>query len=154
MRKSGATLESVPELLATWAGHLGLVVEGKFAPSGDEEAFPNRVAVSGPDAALLAANRGAALDALQFLLHEAQGERDDSKLAYLDVKGSRLFRMQEVMAMGQFAAEKARELGSYTLGALSARERRWVHLVVSREPGLGTESEGTGTFKPVKVFKK
>jgi predicted RNA-binding protein Jag len=62
--------------------------------------------------------------------------------------------MQEVMAMGRFAADKARELGSHTLGALSARERRWVHLVVSREEGLGTESEGTGTFKPVKVFRK
>jgi len=154
MRKSGASLESVPELIASWTAHLGLSVEAKPAPSGDEEAFPNRLAVSGPDASWLAANRGAGLDALQFLVHEAQGERDDHKLAYLDVKGARLFRMQEVMAMGRFAAEKARELGSHTLGALSPRERRWVHLVVSREEGLGTESEGTGTFKPVKVFRK
>ena len=154
MRRSAVSLETVPEVLVRWAGLLGLAVEAKFAPSGDEEAFPNRILLSGPDAALLGANRGAALDALQFLVHEAQGERDDPKLAYLDVKGARLFRMQEVMAMGQFAAEKARELGSHTLGALSPRERRWVHLVVSREAGLGTESEGTGTFKPVRVFRK
>lgn len=154
MRKNGTPLESVPELIARWGGHLGLTLEARFAPSGDEEAFPNRVALSGPDAAFLAANRGQALDAMQFLVHEAQGEREDQKLAYLDVKGARLFRMQEVMAMGQFAAAKARELGSHTLGALSARERRWVHLVVSRETGLGTESEGTGTFKPVRVFRK
>ena len=116
MRKSGASLESMPELIARWVGHLGFTVEAKFAPSGDEEAFPHRVALSGPDA--------------------------------------RLFRMQEVMAMGLYAAEKARELGTHTLGALSARERRWVHLVVSREEGLGTESEGVGTFKPVRVFRK
>lgn len=154
MRKSGASLESLPELITRWSAHLGLAVEAKFSPSGDEEAFPNRLAVSGPDADVYAASRGAALDALQFLVHEAQGEREDAKLAYLDVKGARLFRMQEVMAMGRFAAEKARELGSHTLGALSARERRWVHLVVSREEGLGTESEGTGTFKPVRVFRK
>jgi predicted RNA-binding protein Jag len=154
MRKSGASLESVPELIARWTAHLGLSVEAKPAPSGDEEAFPNRLSVSGPDAGWLAADRGVALDALQFLVHEAQGERDDTKLAYLDVKGARLFRMQEVMAMGRFAADRARELGSHTLGALSARERRWVHLVVSREDGLGTESEGTGTFKPVRVFRK
>lgn len=154
MRKSGVSLESLPELIAGWSAHLGLKVEAKFAPSGDEEAFPNRLVVAGPDADWFAAGRGAALDALQFLVHEAQGERDDHKLAYLDVKGARLFRMQEVMAMGRFAAEKARELGSHTLGALSPRERRWVHLVVSREAGLGTESEGTGTFKPVKVFRK
>ncbi|WP_291272903.1 hypothetical protein [Geothrix sp.] len=154
MRKSGASLESVPELIARWSAHLGLAVEAKAAPSGDEEAFPNRLALSGPDAGRFAAERGVALDALQFLVHEAQGEREDQKLAYLDVKGVRLFRMQEVMAMGRFAADRARELGSHTLGALSARERRWVHLVVSREEGLGTESEGTGTFKPVKVFRK
>ncbi len=154
MRKSGASLEAIPEFIARWGAHLGLAVEAHFAPSGDEEAFPNRVSVSGPDASWLGANRGVGLDALQFLLHEAQGEREDGKLAYLDVKGTRLFRMQEVMAMGRFAAERARELGSHTLGALSARERRWVHLVVSREEGLGTASEGTGTFKPVKVFKK
>lgn len=154
MRKSGVSLEAVPELITRWGGLLGLSLEAKFAPSGDEEAFPNRVAVSGADASHLGANRGAALDALQFLIHEAQGEREDQKLAYLDAKGARLFRMQEVMAMGRFAAEKARELGSHTLGALSARERRWVHLVVSREEGLGTESEGTGTFKPVRVFRK
>ncbi|MDR3683400.1 MAG: hypothetical protein P4L11_06705 [Geothrix sp.] len=154
MRESGVSLETVPELIARWGGLLGLALEARFAPSGDEEAFPNRVAVAGPDASLLGANRGVALDALQFLVHEAQGEREDQKLAYLDVKGARLFRMQEVMAMGQFAAQKARELGSHTLGALSARERRWVHLVVSREAGLGTESEGTGTFKPVRVFRK
>jgi predicted RNA-binding protein Jag len=154
MRKAGASLESVPELIARWGAHLGLTLEARFAPSGDEEAFPNRVAISGPDATHLGANRGLALDALQFLVHEAQGEREDQKLAYLDVKGARLFRMQEVMAMGQFAAQRARELGSHTLAALSARERRWVHLVVSREEGLGTESEGTGTFKPVKVFKR
>ncbi len=154
MRKSGATLESLPELVSRWSGHLGLSVEAKYLPSGDEEAFPNRLVVSGPDADRFAASRGAALDALQFLLHEAQGEREDTKLAYLDVKGARLFRMQEVMAMGRFAADRARELGSHTLGALSPRERRWIHLVVSREAGLGTESEGTGTFKPVKVFRK
>ncbi|WP_306590760.1 hypothetical protein [Geothrix sp. 21YS21S-4] len=154
MRKSGASLESLPDLIARWAAHLGLTVEAKSSPSGDEEAFPNRLAITGPDAGWLAADRGAALDALQFLVHEAQGEREDRKLAYLDVKGARLFRMQEVMAMGRFAADRARELGSHTLGALSARERRWVHLVVSREEGLGTESEGTGVFKPVKVFRK
>lgn len=154
MWKHAASLESVPDLITRWGGQLGLTLEARFAPSGDEEAFPNRVAVSGPDASFLAANRGLALDAMQFLIHEAQGEREDQKQAYLDVKGARLFRMQEVMAMGQFAAQKARELGSHTLGALSPRERRWVHLVVSREQGLGTESEGTGTFKPVKVFRK
>ncbi len=154
MRKQHAGLEAVPELVTRWSAQLGLKVEARYQPSGDEEAFPNRLLVSGPDADWLAASRGQALDALQFLVHEAQGEREDQRLAYLDVKGARLFRMQEVMAMGRLAAERAREVGSHTLGALSPRERRWVHLAVSREEGLATESEGTGTFKPVRVFRR
>jgi predicted RNA-binding protein Jag len=154
MRKSSASLDILPELIARWMGHLDLEVEARFAPSGDEEAFPNRLLIAGKGAEWLGANRGIGLDALQFLVHEAQGEREDQKLAYLDVNGMRLFRMKEVMGMALLAAEKARSLGSHTLGALSARERRWVHLAISRLDGLGTESEGTGTFKPVKVFRK
>lgn len=154
MRRTHASLESVPELVTRWAELLGLTIEARFQPSGDEEAFPNRLLISGRDADWLAANRGQALDALQYLIHEAQGDRDDQSLAYLDVKGARLFRMQEVMAMGRLAAERAKEVGVHTLGALSPRERRWVHLAVAREGGLGTESEGTGTFKPVRVFRK
>jgi predicted RNA-binding protein Jag len=109
--------------------------------------------ITGPDASWLAANKGQALDALQFLLHEAQGEREEARLAYLDVDSFRLFRMKEIIAMAGFAAEKAKAFGSYTFTSLSPRERRWVHMVLSRQPGFATESEGTGTFKALKVSR-
>ena len=57
MRKAGVSLESIPEIIARWGSHLGLSLEARFAPSGDEEAFPNRVVVTGPDAAFLGAER-------------------------------------------------------------------------------------------------
>ena len=153
MRKSGLPLEQAPERVTRWCAMLGLKVTAAFGPSGDEALFPNRLVLSGTDASWLAANKGQALDALQFLLHEAQGERDDSRLAYLDVESFRLFRMKEVIAMAAFAAEKARALGSYTFSSLSPRERRWVHMVLSRQPGFATESEGTGTMKALKVTR-
>jgi predicted RNA-binding protein Jag len=153
MRKSSLPLEQAPELVARWCRHLGLTVTAAFGPSGDEALFPNRLVLSGPDGGWLAANKGQALDALQFLLHEAQGEREEGRLAYLDVESFRLFRMQEVIAMAGFAADKARALGSYTFSSLSPRERRWVHMVLSRQPGFTTESEGTGTFKSLKVSR-
>ena len=153
MRKSALALEAVPEQVTRWAGQLGLKVDAAFEPSGDETLFPNRVLVKGDDATWLAANKGAAIDALQFVLHEAQGEREDTKLAYLDPNGTRLFRMKELKAMAAFAAEKANELGSYALSGLTPRERRWVHLTISKEPGLSTESEGIGHIKTLKVFK-
>lgn len=153
MRTSTLALESVPQQVSLWAGQLGLKVEAVFEPSGDETLFPNRILVKGEDASWLAANKGTAIDALQFLIHEAQGERDDNKLAYLDPQGTRLFRMKELKAMAAFAAEKAQELGSFTLSGLTPRERRWIHLTISQVPGLNTESEGVGHIKTLKVFR-
>ncbi len=153
MRKAALPLEQVPERVAQLCGHLGLKVTAEPGPSGDETLFPNRIVLDGPDAHWLAANKGLGLDALQFLVHEAQGEREENRQAYLDVQSFRLFRMKEVVAMAGMAAERAKTLGSYTFASLSPRERRWVHLVLSRQPGFATESEGTGTFKALKVTR-
>jgi predicted RNA-binding protein Jag len=153
MRKSAVSLEQAPERVARWCQQLGLTVTAAFAPSGDEALFPNRLVISGADAGWLSGNKAQALDALQFLLHEAQGEREEAKLAYLDVESFRLFRMKEVIAMAGFAANKAKAEGSYTFSSLSPRERRWVHMVLSRTPGFTTESEGTGTFKALRVSR-
>ena len=151
MRKTALALEQTPERVARWCQQLGFNVKAAFQSSGDESLFPNRLVLSGPDASWLAGNRGQVLDALQFLLHEAQGEREENKLAYLDAESFRLFRMKEIVAMAGFAADKAKALGSYTFTSLSPRERRWVHMVISRQPGFTTESEGTGTHKALKV---
>jgi len=154
MRRSSATLETMPELATRWCHALGLEIIARFAPSGDDELFPNRLVLEGADGQWLLANKGQALDALQYLLHESQGDREEGRLAYLDIQGTRLFRMNEVKAMASFAIQKARSLGSYSFASLSPRERRWIHLVVGREPDLATESEGTGNFKSLKVFRK
>ena len=153
MRKASMALEQVPESVVRWCGQLGLTITAQPGPSGDEALFPNRIVLDGPDAQWLSAAKGLALDALQFLVHEAQGEREEKGQAYLDVQSFRLFRMKEVLAMAAMAAEKAKVMGSYTFASLSPRERRWVHLVLSRQPGFTTESEGTGTFKSLKVTR-
>ncbi len=147
-------LEELPGLVERWTQALGLKVGTRYQDSGDAELFPNRMVLEGPDAALFAEGRGAALDALQFLLHEAQGEREDARLVYLDVHGQRLFRMREIASMADFAASRARELGRHTFKSLTPRERRWVHLVIARTPDLRSESEGTGTLKSLTILKK
>nr|WP_320133008.1 R3H domain-containing nucleic acid-binding protein [uncultured Holophaga sp.] len=153
MRRNSASLESLPDLAVRWCEALGLKVEARFEASGDDELFPNRLVLDGPDAQWLAASKGQGLDALQFLIHEAQGERDEARLAYLDAQGSRLFRMKEIKAMAALAIQQARATGSYRFSSLTPRERRWVHTVVAREQGLNTESEGTGSIKALKVFR-
>ena len=153
MRKTTLPMEQIPETLVRWCGHLGLKVQAAFEPSGDEALFPNRLVLEGQDGGCLSANKGQALDALQFLLHEAQGEREESRLVYLDVASFRLFRMKEIVAMAGFAADKAKAFGTYTFSSLSPRERRWIHMVLSRQPGFSTQSEGTGTYKSLTVTR-
>jgi predicted RNA-binding protein Jag len=147
-------LGDLPGLMDRWTQALGLEVSLRPQESGDAELFPNRMILEGRDAALFSEGRGAPLDALQFLLHEAQGSREDGHLAYLDVGGQRLFRMREIASMAEFAATKARELGNYTFKSLTPRERRWVHLVIARTPDLRSESEGTGTLKSLQILRK
>ncbi len=152
--RTHATLDALPGLVQRWSESLGLKVQGRYEDSGDADMFPNRMVVEGADAALFAAGRGLALDALQYLLHEAQGEREDARLVYLDVNGQRLFRMKELSAMADFAAQKAREVGSYTFKSLTPRERRWIHLAIARTGDLLSESEGIGAMKSLNVLRK
>jgi predicted RNA-binding protein Jag len=133
---------------------LGLDIEAAFEPSGNELLFPNRISLAGQDASLLLAGKSQPLDALQLLLHEAQGEREESKLAYLDVQGTRLFRMHELVAMANMAAQKARAVGSFVFSSLTPKERRWVHLTIGGERDLETASEGTGALKSLRVSRK
>lgn len=154
MRKASVSLEAQPELVMNLCRHLGLQVNARFDPSGEDELFPNRITLEGADAQWLLSNRGQGLDAMQFLLHEAHGVREEEALAYLDVQKSRLFRMREVQAMTAMAMEKARQFGSFSFASLNPRERRWVHLLVSRESDLQSESEGTGSMKSLKISRK
>jgi len=147
-------LEDLPGLAERWTRALGLEVSLRAQDSGDDELFPNRMILEGRDASLFTEGRGAPVDALQFLLHEAQGHREDNRLAYLDVGGQRLFRMREIASMAEFAAKKARETGSYVFKSLTPRERRWVHLIIARTPDLRSESEGTGTLKSLHILRK
>lgn len=154
MRRAHVPLDQQPDLAVRLCGHLGLNVSARLDPSGDEELFPNRLVLEGPDAPLLMAAKGQALDALQFILHEAHGERDESKVAYLDVRKTRLYRMVELKGMATMGMAKAREFGVHAFAGLTPRERRWIHTLVAREQDLGSESEGTGNLKTLKILRK
>ena len=147
-------LQEMPALAVRWCALLGLTVRADLEGSGDERLFPNRLALTGPDAAHLLSGKPQPLDALQYLLHEAQGERDDDRLVYLDVQGSRLFRMRELVAMAGLAAQRARDTGGYIFVSLTPKERRWVHLALEGEPGVESRSEGMGAAKNLRVVRK
>lgn len=154
MTRDHLSLDAAPALLEAWMGHLGLAVTAAPSPSGDEEAFPNRIELRGNDASLLGAQKGQPLDALQHLVQERVGSHDEAKLPFLDAGSLRLSRMKELKVMARFGADRARELGVYAFAPLSPRERRWIHMEISAMGGLTTESEGTGHFKALKIARK
>ncbi|HZU53396.1 MAG TPA: R3H domain-containing nucleic acid-binding protein [Holophagaceae bacterium] len=154
MKRATVSLEATPALLEGWMGHLGLAVKALPSLSGDEQAFPNRIELRGDDAALLGAQKGQPLDALQHLLQERVGGHDESTQPFLDADSLRLARMKELKVMARFGAERAREMGFYAFAPLSPRERRWIHMEISAMEGLTTESEGTGHFKALRVIRK
>ena len=154
MTRARVSLEDTPALLNLWMGHLGLTVNTLSAPSGNEQAFPNRIELRGEDASLFGAEKGQPLDALQHLIQERVGEHEESKLPFLDAGSLRLARMKELKVMARFGAEKARELSRYTFAPLTPRERRWIHLEVSAMGDFTTESEGTGHIKALTIIRK
>jgi len=147
-------LDEIPALVKKWCGYFDLEIEAKFESSGNELLFPNRMSLIGQDAQYLLSDRSAPLEALQYLIQEIQSEKDSSRLVYLDVKGIRLFRMRELVAMADIAAQKARETGSYVFDSLTPKERRWIHLTIGKEGDLETYSEGLGSHKRLKVSRK
>jgi predicted RNA-binding protein Jag len=154
MKRHRLKLEDAPALLDGWMALLGLDAHAVPSPSGDEASFPNRLELRGEDASRFGVNKGQPLDALQHLLQERVGEHEESRQPFLDAGSLRLSRLKELKVMARFAAGKASELGSYTFAPLSPRERRWIHMEISALGGLQTESEGTGHFKALKVFKQ
>ncbi|AGY57766.1 protein jag [Gloeobacter kilaueensis] len=93
---------------------------------------------------LLLAREGEALDALQFLLNTTMHLQSDHKQAYtVELAGYRHKRHQQLSEMAWEAAAAVRSSGQeFVFGALSAAERRQIHMLLQEEPDLATYSRG------------
>lgn len=70
-----------------------------------------------------------------------------------DAGGYRALRIEELKLSARVAADRVRESHSpFRFNAMSARERRIVHLVLKEETGVRTASEGTGEDRQVVVY--
>ena len=62
-------------------------------------------------------------------------------------------RIEELKLSARVAAERVRETHApFRFNAMSARERRILHLVLKEEAGVRTESEGAGEERQVVVY--
>jgi spoIIIJ-associated protein len=103
---------------------------------------------------LLIGRRGETLTALQYLLNVLVSQRHDGEHVFsLDVEQYRRRREDSLVEIARRIAQEVRETGDViTLEPMPAAERRIIHLTLSEEPGVRTESVGSGTERQVEVL--
>ena len=109
--------------------------------------------VAPDNTALFIGQKGETIDALQYLVNVAAfRERPFFKRIVLDAEGYRQRRVEAIQGMAHRTARRAvRERRTVEMPPMNSSERRVVHLFLSENPGVTTESEGTGDNRRVKV---
>jgi len=131
----------------------GLLVETRRKQaSGDEMLFE----LFGDDVEPLLANKGEGLTGLEVLVGRIASKRAGRPVhPRLDAEGFRANRQEALEELAQTSAEEVRRTRRPALlPPLAPWERRLVHLALSEDPELETESEGDGFLKRVEVRLK
>lgn len=108
---------------------------------------------SGPDVELLLANKAEALLALEQLTMEALrlAPEEHSRLCF-DANEHRRLRIQELRMSAQAAADRVRKSHApFHFSPMNNRERRILHLALTGEAGIRSESVGEGPIRQVVI---
>jgi spoIIIJ-associated protein len=109
--------------------------------------------LSGRDNALLTAEEGELLLAIEHLLPRAiRGVAGESVAVRVDCESFHEVREERLRSLAQRVAAEVRRTGQpKKLRPMNPADRRIVHLTVADEPGVKSESEGEGFLKRVEV---
>lgn len=110
-----------------------------------------RVDISGEQGELLVRRKGEALDALQHLVNSIWRDQTgrDGRIV-VDCLDFRKGKDAELRQMARFLIEKAKTTGRpQEMGPLNSYARRLVHLEVSLDPAVSSESQGDGMVKTI-----
>jgi spoIIIJ-associated protein len=112
--------------------------------------------IEGGDSELLQSQTGELLEAVQHLINQIFGRQlPAGERLVCDVEGFRATREAELQAMANLAAKRVRDSGvSFTFQPMNANERRIIHLTLSDQEDLFTESIGEGSERKLKVGLK
>lgn len=131
----------------------GLLVETRRKEvTGDEMLFE----LFGDDVEPLLANKGEGLTGLEVLVGRIASKHAGRPVhPRLDAEGFRANRQEALEELAQTSAQEVRRTRRpQLLPPLAPWERRLVHLALSEDPELETESEGEGFLKRVEVRLK
>jgi spoIIIJ-associated protein len=119
--------------------------------SASTDADGVRVEITGDEGELLVRRKGEALDALQHLVNSIFRDQSgrDGRIV-VDCLDFRKGKDAELRQMARFLIEKAKTTGApQEMGPLNSYARRLVHLEVSLDPGVTSESQGDGLVKTI-----
>ena len=119
----------------------------------DPQSGGPQVDIEGEDAGLLIGRRGETLRSLQFIVNIiVNRNRDENVRVLLDVEEYRLRRQRALEELAQRVANKVAATGrSISLEPMPPAERRLVHLALSNNPSVTTESSGWGNGRRVSI---
>jgi spoIIIJ-associated protein len=112
-----------------------------------------KVQVQGDDVALLLGHRAELLDALEYLANRvfARSSGEEGRLVF-DSGGYRARREKELRLMAEKAAEKVRlSRIPFSFDPMTPNERRIIHLALSNDASVTTESQGNGENRKVTI---
>ncbi|MFP4153179.1 MAG: RNA-binding cell elongation regulator Jag/EloR [Alkalispirochaeta sp.] len=103
---------------------------------------------------ILIGRKGKNLDALQLLANVIAGRFEDSEIkVILDTEGYRGRREEQLIRLAQKVGDQVlRTRGSKLLEPMNPFERRLIHTTLNDIDDIGTESEGEGLYKQVRIF--
>jgi spoIIIJ-associated protein len=137
--------------------HSVLGAMGLQLTADQEETADNvRINLSGDGADVLLRRKGEVLDALQVIVNtafrrDARGDRH----YVIDALGFRRDKDAELRQMAQFLIGKVKVNGApQEIGPLNPYARRIVHLAVSEDEGVTSESIGDAFLKTVVISRK
>lgn len=135
-------------------GLLGVEAEVSVEEDKENEAF--RVQIDTEEAGILIGHHGETVYALQFLLAQVVRQRTgEASMVLVNVGDWRQKREETLKGLAQNAAEKVRQTEEpYHLYELTSAERRLVHIELSGEKDVVTESEGEGRERHLVVKPK
>lgn len=142
-------LDDVTELVTTLLDAMGFEARTDVYDAGGFVA----VDVSSDNTALFIGQKGETIDALQYLVNASVNKGRSSRArVVLDAEGYRQRRVEAIQGMAHRTARRAvRERRTVELPPMNPAERRVVHLFLRDNPGVVTNSQGTGDDRRVHV---
>lgn len=141
--------------VTSWFEEIFRLSHLEIVPRSTETADVVNVQLYGRDARKLMERNGELLDAIQVIANKSFGRREGAKSIECDTASYKELRTADLEERARRIAEQVRRDGrEQTLPAMSPIERRIVHLALSDDAEVTTESRGDGFFKRVAIVPR